>query len=253
MSPAAVVRLCDVNLGVGADGVLTVLSELDGAVRMVVQNADGSDAGMCGNGLRCVARFVADTAESGDEPASVGVWVNDRLYECALCPDGDVRVFMGEAGLVSAELPKGSTAGDELEFQVEERVWRGTCHFFGNPHLSIFLSDGSSPMDLAERYGKGLESHPGFPDRVNVSFSVPVSDGFETVVYERGVGITRACGSGACAVGASAVRRGHWEPSRPMKVHLPGGELTVTVEQNGGVTMQGGAEKVFEGVLSTGI
>jgi len=249
--PGEVVRQwCDVNTGVGADGVLSVLSEPDGNVRMVIQNADGSDAGMCGNGIRCVARFLAD---SGSVGASVGVWVAGRLYRCTFCANNEVSVLMGEALIESEELPSQSVTGEELEFQLEEEVWRGTCHFFGNPHLSIFLPEGSSPMEFARKVGAGLESHPRFSNRVNVSFSVPVEKGFNTVVYERGVGITLACGSGACAVGASAVRRGYWEAGKSMEVLLPGGRLLVTVDEDGGVVMQGGAQRVFEGVLATKI
>lgn len=246
LTPEAVRDLCDVHCGVGADGILTVSSEADGTPRMHIQNADGSDAGMCGNGLRCVARFLVD---QGGEPGEIEIQVGEQRYRCACAQEGGVSVAMGLALRKHAELPSGSGTGVELTFEVDGTPFSGTCHFFGNPHFSVFVPTETEPMEQALRWGAALESHPAFSDRVNVSFSRSIEGGFETVVYERGVGITRACGSGACAVGAAAVLRGYWEPGRPMQVSLPGGPLTITVDESWQVTMQGGAERVFEGRL----
>ena len=246
LAPEVVRELCDVHCGVGADGILTVSAEVDGTPRMHVQNADGSDAGMCGNGLRCVARFLVD---EGEAPGEIDIWVGDQLYRCVCPPEGEVSVGMGRGLRKHEELPSGSGTGVELTFEVEGTPFSGTCHFFGNPHFSVFVPQETDPMEQALRWGAALESHPAFSNRVNVSFSRSIEGGFETVVYERGVGITRACGSGACAVGAAAVLRGYWESGRPMVVSLPGGPLTITVDESWQVTMQGGAERVFEGRL----
>ena len=217
---------------------------------MHIQNADGSDAGMCGNGLRCVARFLHDVGHIPEDASSVKIWVVEKLYDCHFVQNGDVRVEMGIAVRVDKELPPQTAKGDELTLEVLGRSFIGSCHFFGNPHYSIFVNETDSPMELAQTFGAALEAHSEFPNRVNVSFSKARSDGFETVVYERGVGITQACGSGACAVGASAVLRKHWKANEPMQVVLPGGPLTITVFEDSRVTMQGDAALVFKGQIS---
>ncbi len=250
LAPEVVVQLCCANRGIGADGILTVVQESDGYPRMHIQNADGSDAGMCGNGLRCVVRYLEDCGELSAEQTWIKVWVADNLYDCRLTPSGEVSVDMGIPLRSNKELPAERATGEELEVEVLGRTFKGTCQFFGNPHFSVFVDEDESPMILAKKFGQELESHSYFPNRVNVSFSRSLSNGFETVVYERGVGITQACGSGACAVGAAAVLRGYWEVGKPLKVYLPGGELMITVYGDGRVAMQGEASRVFVGRIS---
>ena len=250
LSPSLASKLCCSHRGIGADGILSVLVDADGHPRMHIQNADGSDAGMCGNGLRCVARFLHDVGHLSEDATSVKIWVVDHLYDCQFVETGDVCVEMGVALREDKELPSQTANGEELTLEVLGRSFSGSCHFFGNPHYSIFVEESDSPMELAQKFGAALESHPEFPNRVNVSFSKARSDGFETVVYERGVGITQACGSGACAVGASAVLRTRWQANLPMQILLPGGPLTITVFDECRVKMQGEATLVFKGQIS---
>jgi diaminopimelate epimerase len=212
---------------------------------MRVQNADGSDAGMCGNGLRCVARFLYEAEAVPEAAAHVDIAAGDGVYRCA--PSGPDRfvVAMGVPREVDPSLPPPTEGVDEVVLETGGESVRGTRLSFGNPHLVVF--DDAAPRPRAERLGAALERHPAFPQRVNVSFARPVPGGFDVVVWERGVGITRACGSGACAVGAAAVRRRRAAVGEGMRVALPGGVLIITVDPDGAVTMEGEAARVFAG------
>ena len=264
--PTELVRfLCDRHCGVGADGVLWVKRP---ANEMVVFNADGSLAGMCGNGLRCVAAYLLD----GDELATgkVDISAVGNRYTCARKPNGEIQVAFGTPSWRSNELPERSFGGAEITLNLEPNIdlavpeqhnrdqrgndnpsITGTCVWFGNPHFVNFLTDDTtSPLALATHYGAAIERHPDFQNRVNASFAKRSSDGFEVVVHERGVGITQACGSGACAVVVAAIRRGHWQRHKPCRVLLPGGALTIAVDDTFHIQMTGHAEKVFEGRMS---
>jgi diaminopimelate epimerase len=242
IDPATTRALCDRHFGVGADGVLTILPSSRGVGRMVVHNADGSIAEMCGNGLRCVAKYLADgdashpqqlTVETGAGPLSC------ELEWGALGVEG-ITVAMGPARLESPALPSGGPfVGRPIGGQV------GTAFSMGNPHLVLL----GSPHAAAARIGAELERHPLFPQRTNVEFVQPMDGGLDVVVWERGVGLTLACGTGACAaVVASALAElspfDAWVP-----VRLPGGRLTIKVAADRSqVWLRGPAQRVFEGL-----
>ncbi len=239
-----VVRLCDRHRGVGGDGVLTLWKEAAHDFRMQVQNADGSESEMCGNGLRCVARFVHDgTARESDRltvRAGNGTYVIERVDA------GVYRVDMGRPALDSAQLPPEARGRAPFTLLAGEARFDAIALSFGNPHAVIFTSE--EPMQLATTFGPLLERHPSFPARVNVSFARAVAPGrFETVVFERGSGITQACGSGACAVAIAAVWSGRTQRDRAIEVSLPGGVLTIRVDASDRVLLQGPAEFVFAG------
>lgn len=243
LTPEAVQELCDRHRGVGADGVLSIWPLTGGHGRMQVQNADGSESAMCGNGLRCVARYLNDVGVR-DEQMILGA--GERRYEVTRTGAERYRVDMGRAVLSHAELPSDASAKGEVRVSALGREFVGTVVHMGNPHLVIFC-DGEDPRALAEKYGPALERHASFSRRTNVSFVVPAPNGFVAVVFERGVGITQACGSGACAVVVAGSVRGRVSFEVPCVVQLLGGPLTIVVTPSLDVTMEGEAVRVFSG------
>ncbi|MCA9667204.1 MAG: diaminopimelate epimerase [Myxococcales bacterium] len=250
--------VCDRHLGVGADGVLLVArsDKADAAMRVI--NADGSEPQTCGNGLRCVAKLLGDhNAELAGREAltieTVAGVVSCTLLYGAGGRVARVRVDMGAASLERASLPmRGPGRFIDDTIHVDGAEFRGTAVSMGNPHLVIFAgSEDTAPRELAERYGPMLETHAAFPERTNVEFVHPRPDGaLDLAVWERGCGLTRACGSGACATVVAAVVTERHAPDTPLEVHLPGGPLTITVSEDlGSVLMEGPACEVFSGEL----
>jgi diaminopimelate epimerase len=247
--PSAVaVRLCDRRFGVGADGVLSVLTSPDAPTAMHVTNADGSVAEMCGNGLRCVALW---SVREGLLPPGGGPVATGRgPLDCRV--DGDrVSVSMGRATFEPSRVPVVSSAAEVVDeaFAVDGGTIRLTALSMGNPHAVTFV-DG--PVDLhamATHLGPLLEHHPRFPARVNVGFARVTSPrSLDLVVWERGSGLTLACGTGACAAVVAARRVGVVAPTGPVEVRLPGGLLVID-ERDDDVVMSGPAAFVFEGVV----
>lgn len=227
-------RLCDRRTGVGADGVLRAspASRPQAALRMEYWNADGSPAEMCGNGLRCVARYGYERG-----------WT-DRADFIVETPVGERRAMMvhpGRPEMWRVELGEYAVGGEII---IEGREF--TEAMVGNPHVVTFADHpDSAPV---EKVGPRVENNSAFPDRVNVGFAAPdpESGGLRLRVWERGVGETRACGTGAAAAAAVAVARG-WAAS-PVTVSLRGGPLQVDLEE-GRAWLTGPARNVFRGTL----
>jgi diaminopimelate epimerase len=236
--------LCDRHFGIGADGVLTVLPAQGAAARMVVHNADGSVPEMCGNGIRCVAKYLAD-ADRG-RPASLEIATGAGVLACELewAPEGvsRVTVAMGPAALEARSLPHG---GPFVQRPLEG--FSATAVSMGNPHLVLL----DAPHAVAARLGPELEHHPLFPERTNVEFvQRAAGGGLEVVVWERGVGLTLACGTGACASVVAAVLAGSCPADAWVPVRLPGGTLEIRVRAGlGQVWLRGEARRVFQGSL----
>ena len=214
--------ICDRRLGVGADGLIFVeLGDL-APTRMRMLNPDGSESEMCGNGLRCVAKLLG--AER------VQIETGGRRVEADLLPDGRIRVDMGVASVLDAQL------------QVDE--FEGVAINVGNPHFVVFCEDVAG-VDL-EQVGPRIEYAPAFPARTNVHFAQVIdSRTIRQRTWERGAGITLACGSGACAGALAAFATGRSGPE--VRLHLPGGFLDLEVNDAGQVWMTGPAEAVFSG------
>jgi diaminopimelate epimerase len=248
LGPAESVRLCDRRLGVGADGVLVLLPSPGAAARMVVHNADGSIAEMCGNGIRCAVKHLLDAP--GDRPPSVDVDTGAGRLRCDATygPDGrvsEVEVSMGPARLQAPNLP-ASAPFIQREVPGAPGL-RGTAVSMGNPHLVLF---GRSPEE-AGALGPALEGHPLFPERTNVEF-VELRSPREVrlAVWERGVGLTRACGTGACATVAAGVVEKRLPAGEWITARLPGGPLQIRVAEDlSDVRMRGPATFVFEAQL----
>jgi diaminopimelate epimerase len=275
LTTKAIVLLCDRHLGVGSDGIL-LLGRPTGAVpgavaRMRVFNPDGGEPEMCGNGIRMFARYLAGSG-AATEPEFVVETLAGPIRP-RLLADGMVRVDMGRACFRSTNIDTsklaeqrqgepGGLVGDIVGAALEAggRSYRFTFVDVGNPHCVIIVDDPVS-FDVAG-VGALIERHPLFPRRVNVEFIRVESDGSVRMrVWERGVGETQACGTGATAVGAACVRLRL--AASPVLVHLPGGDLTIEVEggsedresgEGGGdrrVFMTGPAEEVFTCTLSS--
>lgn len=227
-------RLCDPNFGIGGDGILEVADE-GGVPRMIVWNPDGSHAENCGNGIRMVARHLAGAGRlPGDGVVNTGAGpVRVRVRDDAL-----VEVAMGRARFPAGEAREHVRVGDLAVDLAEVSM--------GNPHAIIEHPD---PGGVVREWGPPLEVAPRFPDRTNVEFVRVEGPGEITMrVWERGVGETLACGTGACAAAAAAVRLGGI--ASPVTVHLAGGDLVIAVDDDLEVTMTGPAEEIYRGELS---
>lgn len=241
MSVEVARSLCDRRLGIGADGVLLVLPATTpgAAARMVVINADGSIPEMCGNGLRCVALHVARAR--GVVDGTLTFDTDAGVKPCAI----DDR---GERGLVTIDMGVVRWTED-VHLDLDGDVWELALGDAGNPHA---ITRRATTMDDILRIGPRIERHPRFPARTNVEFAVVRSPTeIDLVVWERGVGVTQACGTGACATVAVAVAKG-WSPAdTEVAVKLPGGVLHVRLDANGHAILRGPARRVFSGRVAT--
>jgi diaminopimelate epimerase len=232
-------RLCDRHFGVGADGVLVPGAGAEGAdFALAIWNPDGSEAEKSGNGLRIFARWLFDRGEVAGAPFTVAT------------RGGRVRCQVRDLGArISVEMGRAVFAGSEETLDLPDGPLRVSVLSVGNPHCVVVL-DEISPA-LARRLGPQLETHSRFPERTNVQL-VKVLDRrrIQLEIWERGAGYTLASGSSACAAAAAAVRSGACDGE--LTVAMPGGSLAVRVGPGHELTMEGPAEKVFEGEIDAG-
>jgi len=244
--------LCDRHFGIGADGLMVVLPSEKADIRMRIINSDGSEAEMCGNGIRCFAKFVHDAGYVHTDEFSVETMagiMTPRLVRDKAIITG-VRVDMGEPALERSAVPMLGPAGQAVNEPLEagDTLFYVTALLMGVPHCVIFVDDVSK-VEL-EKYGPLLEKHPLFPRKTNVHFLEVINDSeIKMRVWERGAGITLACGTGACASLVAAVL--NKKTGRKAKIHLPGGMLEIEWAVNNHVYMTGPAEKVFCGEVNT--
>lgn len=249
LTPEQARRLCDRRRGIGADGVLSLFPAERAAARMEVRNADGSPAEMCGNGLRCAVKHLAD---SDSAPGGrVAVLTGKGILSCEVRLDGtglvsEVTADLGPPELSPSRIPMRAD-GERFvrrELSVRDEVVTGTAVSMGNPHLVLF----GEPSSRAETLGPELARHPVFPSGVNVEFATVRGEGLEVRVWERGCGFTEACGTGACAAVVAAALEGLLPAGAEREVRLPGGTLYVRVlEDLSRVRLRGPATRVFEG------
>lgn len=252
--PAFARAICDRQFGVGADGLLPILPSAVADAKMRVLNADGSEAEMCGNGLRCVARHLA--GKTAGQSATLAIETGAGVLRCAiseLAGDIAVTVDMGKPRLLRAEIPLAPAAGVG-EGTAVGQVFAETSDLFtavsmGNPHAIFFVESRAAAWAHAQTEGPVRETHAWFPRRTNVEFAAMRPDGaIDLVVWERGCGITLACGTGACATVVAACLTGRATVGRETLVHLPGGALAITVTDDyQTVMMRGPATHVFDG------
>ncbi len=247
--------ICDRHFGVGADGVLSILPADDADFRMHIYNADGSEAEMCGNGLRCVVKHAFDAGMVFGDTARVATGAGVLTCSVQRGKDGTVAtvtVDMGRPELERARIPVAGIGRMVREaVRAGDRTFEITAVSMGNPHAVIF-GEGIADVDFATRYGPLLERNAElFPRRTNVEFAQLRDGGIDVVVWERGCGITLACGTGASATAVAAVLNGYAKEGEEIAVRLPGGPLAITVSEGlGTVLMRGPAELVFAGELT---
>lgn len=263
-NPAKLAQIVsDRHFGIGADGLILICPSEIADVRMRIFNADGSEAEMCGNGIRCVAKYACEhkLAEAGGPftipggacyPASLKIEIGNGVLTLGLVIDDDgkvqrVCVNMGQPILKPKDIPAKLSGEKVVEEPIEisgEKLLM-TCVSMGNPH-AVFFCDDVDAVEL-EKLGPVIENNRLFPNRTNVHFVQVLGQGeFKMRTWERGSGITMACGSGACACCVAGVVTGRVK--RVCTVHLPGGELDLNwCEEGNCVYMTGPAVEVFEG------
>ncbi len=251
MSEAAK-KLCDRNFGIGADGLIIPNQNAEGAdIGWFFYNSDGTTAQMCGNGIRCFAKYVYDKGLVKKSEFSVKTLAG--IITPKLIDEGKVRVNMSMPILESEKIPFIPSNNMNYKISVKDRIFEGNAISMGNPHFVIFVEQEEDILALAKEYGPFIEQSAEFPQKTNVEFAKIISeDKIDLRVWERGCGITLACGTGACATTVAAVINGLVEHSVDIK--LLGG--TVHIDWPGNkydtkhnVYMTGPAEYVFNAEL----
>lgn len=246
--PELAQRVCERHFGIGADGLILVLPSKVADFRMRIYNIDGSEAEMCGNGIRCFAKYVYENGLTKERVVRVetlaGIIVPELIVEEGKV--NQVKVDMGEPRLVPAVIPVNLDGESVINRKVtlDGNKYAITCVSMGNPHCIIFV-DKVASINLA-KVGSGIEHDPLFPRKTNVEFVEKIND-HELImrVWERGCGMTLACGTGTCATAVAAVLNGL--TGRKVTVHLPGGDLIAEWADNNHVYMTGPACEVFHG------
>ena len=238
--PELAARLSDRHFGVGADGLICICPSERADFGMRIFNADGSEGAMCGNGIRCLGKYVYDKGLTRKTSLLTVETASGVRYLELFLRDGRVHAVLVDMGRPALSPPVKLTAAG--------RTWRAVPVSVGNPHAVVFCGEVDA-LNLAE-LGPALERHPAFPDRVNVEFAqTDDRGGLKVRVWERGSGETLACGTGASAAAAAFVRRGLCPADTEITVHLLGGDLSIRVTGET-VWMTGPAVTVFEGTIT---
>lgn len=243
-------KLCNRNFSIGADGLIIVNPNTDIAdISWIFYNSDGSVAQMCGNGMRCFSRYIYDKKILNKKEFSVETKAGIIIPE--IISDTEVRVNMGQPVLEPEKIPCKTKTNLNITYSVNGKEFTLNTVSMGNPHCIIFVEKKSK--ELALRYGSAIENDNLFPEKTNVEFVEILSkDEIIINVWERGCGITLACGTGACATTVAGILNGYL--NNTVKANLPGG--TLTIEWNGNpndtkhnVYMTGRADYSFTGMI----
>lgn len=250
--PELSIQISDRHFGIGSDGLIGIAPSETADCRMIMFNADGSEGAMCGNGIRCVAKYVYEhgivpknqiTVETKSGIKHLDLTIEDGLVTY-------VTVNMGQAILAPAEIPVNADGDDFIARPLTAggKDYVVTCVSMGNPHCVVF-TEGIDELDL-EKIGPFFEQHELFPDRINTEF-VEVIDRktIKMRVWERGSGETISCGTGTCAATVASVLNGHCDRDTEIEVRVRGGALYDTYLKNGEVLMKGPATEVFQGEI----
>ena len=249
----AAIKLSDRHFGVGGDGLILIKKGTQADFEMVMYNPDGTRAEMCGNAIRCVARYVYDkgyikgtelSIESMGKVKYITLTVENNAVKC-------VRVDMGAPVLKAADVPVVSDSDKVInkEITVDSKKFNMTCVSMGNPHAVMFIDKSPNEFEL-EHFGPLFENNKIFPNRVNAEFArVTDRKNIDMRVWERGTGETLACGTGTCATVVAAILNGYVD--NEVTVHLLGGDLQIywSGDENDSVIMTGPAEYVFSGEI----
>ena len=250
--PALSVAMSDRHLGVGSDGIILILASDKADLRMQMFNADGSEAEMCGNGIRCFVRYALDNGLVSSSKSPVSVETLAGVLQVTPVWEGNemvrARVGMGEAILRPEDIPVNFPEQESVidyPLRVNGNSFNITCVSMGNPHAVAFIDEPVDDVRLHE-IGPLVENHPMFPKRVNFEIvNVVDASTLKARVWERGSGLTMACGTGACAIAVAA--RLHGYIGDEVSIALPGGKLEVSWPGQGEVILEGPVATVFEG------
>ena len=235
-------KLCDRNFGVGADGLIIPNLETDDTdIGWFFYNSDGTTAQMCGNGMRCFAKYVFDKKLVEKKEFTVKTLAG--IMKPKILDNGEIRINMSKPILEPNKIPFLPNHNLNYKISVKNRIFEGNAISMGNPHFVIFIKDDENLMELAKQYGPEIEIGAEFPEKTNVVFiKIKSYKKIELCVWERGCGITLACGTGACASVVAGILNGYLENS--VDVILPGGMVNVE--------WQGSPETTNEDVFLTG-
>lgn len=247
--PEVAKKMCDRNFGVGADGLIIPNTNTEDAdIGWFFYNSDGSTAQMCGNGMRCFAKYVYDKKLVDKNEFSVKTLAG--IIKPKILENGQVRVNMSKPVLETEKIPFLPNNNLNYKIAVKNRIFTGNAISMGNPHFVIFVDKEDDLLELAKTYGPEIELGAEFPEKTNVEFiKIKSHKKIELCVWERGCGITLACGTGACASVVAGILNGYLENS--VNVELLGGEVNVTWngspnKPDGDVFLSGPAEYVFD-------
>ena len=243
----AAIEVCDRHFGVGADGLVMILPSEIADFKMRIFNSDGSEAEMCGNATRCIARYLYEQKLTTKTKISIetkaGLIKPELIFK-----NGNfetVKVDMGEPILIAKDIPVAGFGKEQVvhkELTVLDKTYQITCVSMGNPHCVIFVEDINA-VEL-EKIGPMIETHAMFPKKINVEFvEVKSKEHLRMRVWERGAGITLACGTGSCATIVAAIL--NEKTGRSAKIELDGGDLFVEWGEDNHVYLSGPAEEVF--------
>ena len=249
---ALAITLSDRHTGIGGDGVIYVCPSEVADARMAMYNLDGSEGAMCGNGVRCVGKFLYDNnmIDTSRDEITVETKSGIKILKVYKDEKGEVvelLVNMGQAELNAKNIPVVADTEKVIDapLVIEDKEWKITCVSMGNPHCVTFVPDVDE-LPLAV-IGPKFENNVIFPDRVNTEFIKVIDDKtLRMRVWERGSGETNACGTGACAAVVAACENGHCKKGEEVRVILNGGDLFITYTDEK-VMMKGSATKVFTG------
>jgi len=246
--------LCKPHFSIGADGILFVCHPINTEVRMKIFNPDGSEAEMCGNGIRCFAKYIYENDIIKKDKIEIETLKGIILAELSVI-DGivkSVKIDMGPPILDCEKIPVN--LDEDVNKCVNEtiialdKIFKFTAVSMGNPHAIIFTDEIFNDEDL-NKYGALLEAHHYFPNKINIEF-VKILSKQEAIlrVFERGVGITNSCGTGTCAAVVAGTILGLFDKNTPITVHNDGGDLIITYDGKI-VFMEGPAERIFKGII----
>lgn len=246
------VRVSDRHFGIGSDGLILITPSEVADVRMRMFNLDGSEGMMCGNGIRCVAKYAYDRGIAKKQTMTVETKSGIKTLEIT-DKDGEaeyIAVNMGKAILKPSLIPVDDDGEDFIarDVEVNGQMYKMTCVSMGNPHAVIFTT-GIDDLDL-DKIGPYFENHPLFPERINTEFVEVIDEHtLKMRVYERGSGETLSCGTGTCATVVAAVLNGFCKRNEEVTVQIRGGELKDTYMDDGSVIMRGTGTFVFDGEI----
>ncbi len=251
LDPGLVAAICDRHRGVGADGLIRITRAENEDFFMDYSNADGSVAEMCGNGIRCLGKLVYERGFTHETELDIGTRAGIKHLSLEV-RDGvveSVTVGMGAPAFAKSAIPMRGAAWESFlaePFEVGGATFKASAVSMGNPHLVLFVEDDPDRYDLPN-IGPVVEHHELFPQRTNVELVAVQGDALKVRVWERGIGETMACGTGACAALVAANEAGLVPPRA--EVRFPGGVLEVERREGGEILLTGPAERVFEGTL----